>query len=44
MWMGVIVEKKKEEQYIGQESEVIQLSFEGNNAIIDGKKQKIKST
>lgn len=37
IWVGLITEPKKSEQYIGDEQGIIQFSLEGNQVLINGK-------
>lgn len=37
IWVGLLVEGKKQEQYIGEEAGILQFSLEGNKVLIDGK-------
>jgi hypothetical protein len=37
IWVGLLTEAKKQEQYIGEETGILQFSLEGNKVLIDGK-------
>lgn len=37
IWIGLISEAKKSEQYIGEEQGIVQFSLEGNQVLINGK-------
>jgi hypothetical protein len=42
MWVGLLVEEKKQEQYIGEEQGIMQFSLDGSKVLIDGKGHEIK--
>lgn len=41
IWVGLLNEAKKQEQYIGEEPGIMQFSLEGNKMLIDGKSYSI---